>query len=193
MRRSVRHVVALVLAGAGVAACRTAPDADSVAAGSAASIDSTFAVGGRLVRPALLNEYVARRLGFTSRGGEMRCAYTPLGTSGDRVFVNMLCLELVRDGDTLAVGSGRGGPVAVRIGSDGDSVRVLSHEAPADGGGHAASIRRIFPPDIAARIFAPAAAHNVLAGRLEYYLRGEAALRLGLRPPSAAPDISRTK
>jgi hypothetical protein len=191
MRPTIDRLVALIFAVAGPTACRAnATDATSVP--SASAIDSAFAVAGRRIPPAAINAYVAGRLGFTSRGGEMRCAYTPLGAAGDRVFVNTLCLELVRDGDSLAAGSGRGGPVALRVAADGDSLRFLSHEVPADGGGHAASIRRIFPPDVVDRLFAPTPVRNAHAGRLEYYLRGEAAVRLGLRPPSPTPDTSRT-
>jgi hypothetical protein len=181
---------ALALAAA---ACRGDYESAGAAVGSASSIDSAFTVAGRRVPAALLNEYVARRLGFTSRGGEMRCAYAPLGAEGDRVFVSTACLEFVRDGDSLAVSSGRGGPVALRIAARGDSVWVVSHEVPADGGGHAASIRRIFPPDVVRRIFAPTPVHNARASQLGYYLRGEAAARLGLRPPAPAPDTSRTR
>jgi hypothetical protein len=145
------------------------------------SVDSTLTVVGRRVPPALLNRYVAQQLGFTSQGGEMRCAYLPLGVAEDRVFLNTLCLELVRAGDSLTIGSGRGGPVALRLQVDANSVRVVSHEAPVDGGGHAASIRRIFPPLIADRVFARVPDHNA-ATLLQSYLWGEAATRLGLRP-----------
>ena len=192
MRSSLLHLAATGLAAVAGASCRGGA-ADAAPPRPLSSIDSTFAVGGRRIPAASVNAYLARRLGFTSRGGEMRCAYTPLGADGDRVFVNTLCLELVRDGDTLAAGSGRGGPVALRVAVDGDSVRVVSHEVPADGGGHAATIRRIFPADVADRILAPTPAHDAAAGRLESYLRGEAALRLGLRPPDAGPHTSRTR
>jgi hypothetical protein len=105
-------------------ACR---DRDGRAAAPSLAVDSAFTVAGRSVPPLLLNRYVAEHEGFTSRGGEMRCAYVPLGQEGERLFINTLCLELVRDGDTLAPGSGRGGPVALRVVPAGDSVRVVSH------------------------------------------------------------------
>ncbi len=181
VRQLIHPIIGLVLA-APIAACTGPRGDDAAQIASPSSVDSTLTVAGRTVSPALINRYVAQRLGFTSRGGQMRCAYTPLGVDGDRLFVSTLCLELFRDGDSLATGSGRGGPVALRVAAEGDSVRVVSHEVPMDGGGHAESIRRIFPPGVVERIFAPTSVHNAHVGRLEYYLRGEAAARLGLRP-----------
>jgi hypothetical protein len=71
--------------------------------------------------------------------------------------------------------------VALRLAADGDSVRVVAHEVPADGGGHAASIRRIFPAEVAARILAAATDPGPRPGALEAHLRAEAAARLGAR------------
>ena len=147
-----------------------------------ASIDSVLTVAGRRVPPAILNRYVADNLGFTSRNGEMRCAYVPLGVERDRVFLSTLCLELVDAGDSLATGSGRGGPVALRIALDSNTVRVAAHEVPEDGNRYLPSVRRIFPPAIVDRITEPVPEHNARVGMLEAFLRGEAAARLGLRP-----------
>jgi hypothetical protein len=178
--RPAYPVLAVLLLVAAAVECAR-PEADASRAPTPSSVDSALTVLGRRVPPALLNRYVAGKVGFTSRGGEMRCAYVLLGVTGDRVFVNTLCLELVRDGDSLAAGSGRAGPVALRFAFERDSVRIVSHEVPADGNRHAASIRRIFPPEVAERIFARAGERG---WRLEYYLRGEAAARHGLRPAS---------
>jgi hypothetical protein len=82
----------------------------------------------------------------------MQCAYLPLGQDSTSIYLNSLCLELVPDGDSSATGSGRGGPVALRIGVENDSVRVRSHQVPVDGGGHLASVRRILPAGIVDRI-----------------------------------------
>jgi hypothetical protein len=152
---------------------RRAGAAPTPGAAAAAAIDSPFTVAGRTLAPARVNAYLAERLGFTSRGGVMRCAYRPLGQEGARVFVETLCLELVREADTLAQGSGRGGPVALRVAAEGDSVRVVSHEVPMDGGGYAASVRRIFPRDVAERIFAGPGERR--PGALERHLRAAAA------------------
>ena len=169
--RSLPVLAAATLAATACRAERVPPDA-----ALAAAVDSTFHVAGRPVPPALVNAYLAEHLGFTSRGGEMRCAYLPLGQAEARLFVSTLCLELVRDADSLAAGSGRGGPVALRVTAEGDSVRITGHEAPDDGGGHAASIRRIFPAAVAGRILDRPDGSGVL----ERHLRAEASRRLGL-------------
>jgi hypothetical protein len=147
-----------------------------------ASIDSTLTVAGRRVPPAILNRYVADNEGFTSRNGEMRCAYVPLGVEQDRVFLSTLCLELVDAGDSLGTGAGRGMPLALRIAVDSTTVRVASHEAPEDGDRYLPSLRRIFPPAIVERITEHGPEHSARVGMLEAYLRGDAAARLGLRP-----------
>lgn len=131
-----------------------------------APIDPALAVRGRTLPAARVNAYLAARLGFTSRGGTVRCAYRPLGQEGDRVFVETLCLELVPEGDSVTTGSGRGGPVALRVAAAGDSLAIVGHEVPLDGGGQAASIRRIFPPAVAARILAGDGGAGALGRRL---------------------------
>ena len=154
--------------------------------------DVPFVFGGRPLDAARLNGHIAKRLGFTSRGGEMRCAYLPLGQTDPapdagqqsrivRVYVSTLCLELVRDADSLASGSGRGGPAAVTVILEGDSLQLADVEVPPDGGGHAAGVRRIFPAAIAARILdRPIGRRNAESGVLEARLRSEAARRLGV-------------
>jgi hypothetical protein len=163
-----------------VNACRDGSNA--VRSNPLASIDSTLTIAGRRVPPAILNRYVADNEGFTSRNGEMRCAYVPLGVEQDRVFLNTLCLEFVDAGDSLVTGAGRGMPLALRITVDSHTVRVASHEAPEDGDRYLPSLRRIFPPAIVERITEQGAEHNARVGMLEAYLRGDAAARLGLRP-----------
>ena len=176
MSRPEAFATALLIASA-IGACRDGDNATR--SNPLASIDSTLTVAGRRVPPAILNRYVADNEGFTSRNGEMRCAYVPLGVEQDRVFLNTLCLEFVDAGDSLVTGAGRGMPLALRIAVDSHTVRVASHEAPEDGDRYLPSLRRIFPPAIVERITAQ---HNARVGMLEAYLRGDAAARLGLRP-----------
>ena len=171
-----------VILGAAIGACavNACRDGDTATRSNPlASIDSTLTIAGRRVPPAILNRYVADNEGFTSRNGEMRCAYVPLGIEQDRVFLNTLCLEFVDAGDSLVTGAGRGMPLALRIAVDSHTVRVASHEAPEDGDRYLPSLRRIFPPAIVERITEQ---HNARVGMLEAYLRGDAAARLGLRP-----------
>ncbi len=133
------------------------------------AVDSTFTVAGRPVAPEALNAYVAQHTGFTSRDGEMRCAYIPLAQREERIFLQTLCLEMVAEGDSLVVGSGRGVPVALRLAPSGDSVRIVSHDVPEDGGGYAPSVERIFPEDVARQIFAYTGADT-----LERHLKADA-------------------
>ena len=175
-------IVSGVLATSMIDACRGGDDG-ARSGNPLASIDSVITVGGRRVPAAAVNRYIADNEGFTSRDGEMRCAYVPLGVEKDRVFLNTLCLELVDAGDSLITGSGRAGPIALRIALDSNTARIAAHEVPQDGNRYGPSIRRIFPPAIADRILDPdLPEHNARVRILEAYLRGDAAARLGLRP-----------
>jgi hypothetical protein len=124
--------------------------------------------------------YLAAHRGFTSRGGEMRCAYRPLGQRGTKVFVWAVCGELVAVGDHLVDGSAMNIPAAFEIRVDSGRPRIVGVEVPEDGEGYGRSIRRIFPADI----FANVGADPPAAG-LGNHLRREAAARFGL-PPAAA-------
>jgi hypothetical protein len=173
VRRIVQRGVLRTVTCAGscvlvIAACTDVTD-------SSTAVDSVFTISGRALPPANVNAYLEQHLGFTSRGGQMRCAYVPLGNDADRVFVNTACMEFVRAGDTLATGSGRGGPVALRVAIVGDSAAIVGHEVSQDGGGYSESVRRIFPEEVAERIFdAP------VPDTLRQHLRRAAAARLGL-------------
>jgi hypothetical protein len=178
-----REAFCVVGVGLFVASAAVACNDDGRSTGNPnASIDSVLTINGRRIPPAVLNRSVADNVGFTSRNGEMRCAYVPLGVAEDRVFLETLCLELVDTGDSLATGSGRGGPIALRIAVDENAIRVASHEVPQDGNRYGPSVRRIFPPRIADRILDAHQGHKAHVGMLEAYLRGDAAARLGLRP-----------
>jgi hypothetical protein len=159
-----------------MAACGRA----AIAPPPSTAVDSTFTLDGRQIAPSVLNRYIAEHLGFTSRGGQVDCAYLPLGQDSTRIYLNSLCLEFVPDADSFAVGSGRGSPVALRVGVEGDSVRVRSHETPVDGGGYLASVRRIFPPRLFDRITEGNSPTN-RSDTLAAFLRSRAVSRLGSR------------
>ena len=114
--------------------------------------DTVIRVDGRALSAAAIDRYLEKAIGFTSEGGGVKCAHAVLGQMDARLFLETVCLEFVRRGDSVANASGRAGPVALRLSTVGDSVRIVSHEVPVDGGGHAESIRRIFPADVAQRI-----------------------------------------
>ncbi|HEX9309190.1 MAG TPA: hypothetical protein VF887_00125, partial [Gemmatimonadaceae bacterium] len=112
-----------------------------------------FTVGGIRVDPDSLNAYLATHRGFTSRGGEMRCAYRPLGQRGTRVFVWAVCVELLAVDGHLVDGSAMSLPAAFDIEVRGSRARVVGVEIPTDGNDYGASIRRIFPPSTWPAIF----------------------------------------
>jgi len=176
-----RAAAALAALSTGAACAPTGP--------ATVPVDPPLTVAGVVVPPDSLNAYVVTHAGFTSRGGRMRCAYTPLGQRGERVFLWALCLELLSDGDSLVGGSGLSAPVALTVRSDGGVPRVVALERPRDGDEYGPSVRRIFPITIWPRIFAKPAVDNVRARALEGALRRAAAVRLGLPPDAArAPD-----
>lgn len=152
---------------------------------TASPINQPFTVNGARVEPDSLNAYLAAHRGFTSKGGEMRCAYRPLGQSGTKVFVWAMCTELLAVDGRLINGSGMGLPAAFQIEVDSGRARIVGIEIPQDGSGYGPSIRRIFPASTWPAIFADRARTHPAAG-LEDYLRREAAARFGLPAAAAA-------
>ena len=96
-----------------------------------------------------------------------------------RLFADVLCLELVREGDSLATGSGRAGPAAVTAHVIGDSVALVDVRVPRDGATDAAALRRIFPHAIAQQLLRPTPAALAPRRAMERVLRDQAAARLG--------------
>lgn len=156
---------------------------------SGATINAPFSVAGVRVEPDSLNAYLATHRGFTSKGGEMRCAYRPLGQSETRVFVWAVCTEILAVDGRLVDGSGMSLPAAFKIAVDSGRPRIVGVEIPEDGNRYGPSIRRIFP----AKTW-PAISRN--GGRdqpgvgIGDYLRREAAARFGLAAVAAsAPRV----
>jgi hypothetical protein len=152
------------------------------------AINKPFTVNGARVEPDSLNAYLAAHRGFTSKGGEMRCAYRPLGQSGTKVFVWAICSELLAVDGRLIDGSGMSLPAAFAIEVDGGRARIVGVEVPQDGSGYGPSIRRIFPASTWPSIFADRGSNHPTAG-LGDYLRRDAAARFGL--PAAAASAPR--
>jgi hypothetical protein len=151
---------------------------------SAGTINQSFTVNGVHVEPDSLNAYLAAHRGFTSRGGEMRCAYKPLGQRGTRVFVWAVCEELLAADGQLVNGSAMSLPAAFEIAADSGRARIVNVEIPEDGNRYGPSIRRIFPWSTWPAIFSNGEPNQPAAG-LDSSLRREAAARFGL-PPAAA-------
>lgn len=152
---------------------------------SAGTINQPFTVNGVRVEPDSLNAYLAAHRGFTSRGGEMRCAYAPLGQRGTRVFVRAICRELLAIDGHLVEGSGMSLPAAFEIEVDSTRARVVGVEVPEMGNRYAPSIQRIFPASIWPQIFDATGRDRQRGAALGNHLRLEAAARFGL-PPAAA-------
>jgi hypothetical protein len=155
---------------------------------SAETINEPFIVNGARVDPDSLNAYLAVHRGFTSKGGEMRCAYRPLGQSGTRVFVYAVCSELLAVDGRLISGSGMSLPAAFEMDVDSGHPHIVGVEVPQDGSGYGPSIRRIFPASTWPAIFADRTRGHPAAG-LEGYLRREAVTRFAL--PAAAASAPR--
>ena len=152
---------------------------------SAEAINQPFVVNGLRIEPDSLNAYLAAHRGFTSRHGEMRCAYRQLGQSGTKVFVWALCLELVSQEGHLVDGSGMSVPAAFQLDVTSGRGRVVGVEIPDDGNRYGPSIRRIFPAITWPSIFAPTETYNQRAMALQRHLRVEATARFGLPPATA--------
>ena len=178
--RAPRDVLATIVLFACMG-CHTPQDADS--------INNPFTVSGVRVEPDSLNAYLAAHRGFTSRGGEMRCAYRPLGQERNRVFVWAICSELLAIDGHLVDGSGMSLPAAFEIEVQSGNPRIVGVEVPEDGNRYAPSIRRIFPASTWRAIFSHGSRHEPAAG-LYVQLRAEAAARFRL-PPAAASEPRR--
>ena len=152
---------------------------------SASAMNQQFIVNGVSIEPDSLNAYLIAHRGFTSRGGEMRCAYAPLGQQGTRVFVWAVCGEHLAVDGQLFDGSGMSLPAAFEMEIEGTRARVRGVEVPEMGNRYAPSIRRIFPESIWPQIFGANERYRQRGVALGNHLRMEAAARLGL-PPAAA-------
>ena len=158
---------------------------------SRAAVNQPFTIKGVVVEPDSLNAYLAAHRGFTSRDGEMKCAYYPLGQEGTRVFVQTICIELLAVDGQLVEGSGMALPAAFEIETDGGLARVAGVEIPGDGNRWAPSIRRIFPPSVWQQIFEATARERQRGAALHNHLRAEAAVSLGIPPTrdaNSSPD-----
>ena len=156
------------------------------------AVDPPLRIGGHVVEPAAVRQYLAwlqRR--STSRGGRAECSYTPLGVSRDSAYLWVLCMELVREGDSLAVGTAGSFPMALRIDTTGPAPRVVGAWRPQDGAGNARSIRARFPR-AAARLAleVPVEEHNARVRALEAKLRAAAERRRGELALEATPHVA---
>ena len=134
---------ALLAAGVLAGAC-----AEARAPAVRGGVNVPVAVGGNSLEPAVIRGFLAEELGFTSQGGRVFCSYEVLGREGARVFLGTVCEELVPVGDSLVVGSGRGGPVALVVDTGAGAVRIVGVQVPGDGALYRGDVGRIFPAEV---------------------------------------------
>ena len=149
------------------------------------AVNPPLRVGSHAVAPAAVRAYLARHVGFTSRGGAVYCSYVVVGQEGDRVYVDAACEELVAGRDSLEAGSGTGVPVALEVDTL-PAPRIRAHRRPGDGGRYARDLRAIFPAPVLRRIDLPAARRNARGMRLRAENRRLAA-QAGVAPAPASP------
>lgn len=163
------HVI-LAVTVLGLTACTTINTGPAL-------VNAPFSIQGVKVPPETLNRYFESHYGFISSGGEMQCAYTPLGQDDMQLFVWLLCLEsdMATAGPAAdpAEGSGLSTPAAFTVELDGSTTRVVGVELPELGGRYAESVRRIFPASVQATINADMKEHDARLTVLRQHLAGE--------------------
>ncbi len=151
------------------------------------AINAPLRVGSHVVAPEAVRTYLAEHVGFTSRGGTVFCSYAVVGQEGNRVFVDVVCEELVAGRDSLESGSGTGVPVALEV----DTIptpRIRAHRRPGDGNRYARDLREIFPAPVLRRIDLPAAERNQRGMRLRTE-NWRLAIQVGAELESAAREL----
>ncbi|MDQ6770134.1 MAG: hypothetical protein M3Z54_09115 [Gemmatimonadota bacterium] len=163
-------------------------------------INGAFSVEHVRVAPDSLNAYIADHQGFTSLGGQMRCAYAPLDQDAGRVFVWAICIELLPSPDRqeLVRGSAMSLPVALQVETQDDRARIVGIAVPQMGDQYGTSIRRIFPESLWPRIFPHTEIENARGRALAKQLQVEAVERFRLpseaaRTPPQKPGASQLR
>jgi hypothetical protein len=178
---SVACVALLILA------CRARDDpADPEA------INPRIGVGSDTLAPETIDSALAARLGGTSRGGRVFCAYTPLGQEANRIAVWALCQEFVASGDSVETGTGSSAPALLVVDASGGGAagaRIAEVRVPRDGNFWSRDVESIFPNEVVRRIQVPTAAHNRRAQLLLTQNR-EAARAHYARTRSASTDTA---
>ncbi|HEX9940331.1 MAG TPA: hypothetical protein VGB15_24570 [Longimicrobium sp.] len=152
------------------------------------AVNAPLRVGSHGVAPETVRAYLARHVGFTSRGGTVFCSYAVVGQEGGRVYADVVCEELVAGRDSLESGSGTGVPVALEVDTL-PAPRIRAHRRPGDGNRYARDLRAIFPAPVLRRIDLPAARRNERGLRLRAENRRLAAeARIGRSPAAPVED-----
>lgn len=151
-----------------------------------ALVNAPFSIEGVTVPPETLNAYLADKHGFTSAGGAMRCAYTPLGQSGTRLFVWSLCMERGQANAAAQPdsGSAMSVPAAFTIQVNGSKTQVVNVELPEDGSGYEESLERIFPSSVRPSVNLADKYHQRRLTAMKEYLQGTTSAILSPRDPA---------
>jgi hypothetical protein len=117
----------------GLAACTAAP-----AQPPAAQLPAS-AISAEQIRAALV-----KYIGVTAFGGRVFCAYEPLVTDADYVYVWALCQEYYQGANGLEQGTGSSLPVALAVQKTENGYRVSGFRQPDEG---MSNVKSIFPPE----------------------------------------------
>ena len=137
----MRALVLVTCAALAAPACRTRDDTDRPEA-----VSQRIVVGADTVAPEVIVSALAARLGATSRGGRVFCAYTPLGQEANRVVAWTLCQEFVASGDSVATETGFSGPALLVMDTEGGA-GDLRRRLPASPG-----VKSLLPPGVMAEL-----------------------------------------
>jgi hypothetical protein len=101
--------------------------------------------------------YLARKVGLSSFGGKVFCAYEILDSdqsaSNPAIYLWALCEEYYMVGETINKGTGISVPVALYLNKAGDVVEISSHRLPGNGNRYGRDIQAIFPANTWDSIF----------------------------------------
>ena len=118
-----------------------------------------------------IQRYLEASIESPNSGGKMFCAYGLLGKDTTQrtqyIYVWTTCMEYSVKNGKLVQGVGISLPVSVMLEEAPSGPIIKGHRKPADGEGYGASIKKIFPSQYHAAIFAEGKEHNRRAESLQ--------------------------
>jgi len=98
-----------------------------------------------------IQNYLVEKIGVTSSGGKVFCAYEPLADmdeKGNRIYlyVWVLCQEYYLNQQGLEKGTGSSLPVAITMERKGDSYTIVEHKIPGEVALAPEKVQAYFPP-----------------------------------------------
>ena len=95
-----------------------------------------------------INDYLISNIGFTSYGGDVFCAFTPLNSEqGENgyLYLWVLCQEYYLDQEILTEGGGISVPVSLQIQDRNEHFDIIGHNKPRPGSYYGPDVERLFP------------------------------------------------